>query len=142
METTTKVLSGSTSQVINGIIRDYPLFEEIENLEAKKIIVKAFDETTGLRAEFLKWAFAVNVAKVQGEKGGLAYELPEGVSLRPEAMIMLEENIVEWGLRVDGSTPTRAFLVLTNRVNHYRERVADYLETLKTQLLFAQQSQL
>ena len=126
------------------ITRDYPVFQEIENQKAKNIIAQAFAETQKLRAEFLQWAFAANVAKVQGEKGGLAYELPNGVSLRPEAMDMLEEDLIAraYALPADAPvvpTPGVFKTSLEGYANFYKSRFAEYLETLKTQLLFAQQ---
>jgi len=144
MDTTTNQLSESTDDLTTtAIIRDYPLFEEIENSEAKRIIAEAFDSTTGMRAEFLKWAFAANVAKVQGEKGGLAYELPNGVSLRPEAMDMLEEDLIARAYALPADAPVVPMpgvfkTSLEGYANFYKNRFAEYLETMKTQLLFAQ----
>lgn len=142
MDTITNQLSESTSLVIKGIIRDFPEFQEIENMEAKSIIAQAFAATQKLRADFLQWAFAVNVAEVHGEQGTITYKLPNGVSLRPEAMMMLEEDLIFAAFDKPDSQ-TGLMIVITaaifEKAEHLKIRFADYLETLKNQLLFAQQ---
>lgn len=132
---------------IEQITRDFPLFIEIENAGAKKIIAEAFTTTKTQRAEFLQWAFAANVATIHGETGDVTYNLPDGVSLRPEAMVMLEEDLIDRAYAMAADAPVVPIpgvfrTSLEGYADFYKNRFAEYLETMKTQLLFAQQIQL
>lgn len=108
----------------DAVLADYPQLVEMEDMEAKGILVEAFKAAHKLRCEFMHWLIAMKLATPDPVALGIlevAYKLPEGVSLRPEAMIELEDQLQQ--MAQAGNTAS-----LRESAKLYVERFKNFIE--------------
>lgn len=111
----------------DAVLDDYPLLAEMEDTEAKGILVEAFKQAHKLRCEFFHWMMKTGLATRDIETelllmdGKEVYKLPDGVNLHPGAMLDLEDKLQQ--MAQAGSTAT-----LRESAKLYVERFTNFLE--------------
>lgn len=103
--------------------KDYPEVSQMENMGMKRAIVSAFKTVQSVRCQFMHWLISTGIAVPDGE----LFKLPENLSLRPQAMLDLEHEIIMRGILVgeksvsDGSL-NKTIADYVNRATTYFQR--------------------
>lgn len=119
-----------------AIVKDFPEIGEIRNETAFDIVYDAYKKVLKLRCDFIhpmNWAFAKDAAKIPKVGADGLLTLPHWMSLRPAAMIKMEEELVRTAKNLPEDWPPKETVKLSDIDLPYMAKL--YVERFKQFLL-------
>lgn len=128
----------SSCKACEPILVDYPAIDQIENDQARRVVMEAFQAVHKLRCDFLQgltWVGAgpkVKDAPRIDSYGLLA--MPSWMTLRPKAMIQIEEDLIIQAIKVELPS-TNSYVRLCLAAKEYVSRFEVFLLNQRKQAL-------